>query len=85
MNTTDGRFIAIVGLGAVLPDALDVPQFWENILNKRYSIIDVPPGRWSIDDYYDPDPTAPTKPTARSAAGSRASSSTGRDFISLPK
>ena len=29
--------------------------------NKRYSITEVPPDRWSIADYYDPDPAAPDK------------------------
>ena len=32
-----------------------------NIVNKRYSIIETPPERWSIADYYDPDPAAPDK------------------------
>ena len=36
---TENRAIAIVGLGAILPDAFTVPDFWENIVNKRYSII----------------------------------------------
>ncbi len=50
------RAIAIVGMGAVLPDAFDVPTFWENIVNKRYSITDVPADRWNTANYYDPDP-----------------------------
>ncbi len=53
--------IAIVGLGAVLPDALSAPAFWQNIASKRYSIIETPPERWSIADYYDPDPSVPDK------------------------
>src|SRR5579859_859166 len=55
------RAIAIVGLGAILPEAPDVPTFWNNVLRKRYSITDVPPERWSVADYYDPDPAAPDK------------------------
>ena len=55
------RAVAIVGLGAVLPDALNAPAFWQNILNKKYSIRDVPNGRWSPSLYYDPDPYAPDK------------------------
>ncbi len=61
MNDSSSRAIAIVGLGAILPDAMNVAEFWENILNKRYSITDVPPERWSAEDYYDPDPTAEDK------------------------
>ena len=29
--------------------------------DKKYSITEVPPERWSIDDFYDPDPSAPDK------------------------
>src|SRR6187455_2941380 len=55
------RAIAIVGAGAVLPDAPNVAAFWQNVKNGRYSITDVPPGRWNPDLYYDPDPAAPDK------------------------
>ncbi|MCW5852349.1 MAG: acyltransferase domain-containing protein, partial [Anaerolineae bacterium] len=55
------RAIAVVGVGALLPDAPNAPAFWHNIRSKRYSITEVPPERWSIADYYDPDPTAPDK------------------------
>ncbi|MCG6922653.1 MAG: acyltransferase domain-containing protein, partial [Acidobacteria bacterium] len=55
------RAVAIVGLGAVLPDAPNAPAFRDNVWAKRYSIIEVPPDRWSADDYYDPDPTVPDK------------------------
>ncbi|MBK8989045.1 MAG: type I polyketide synthase [Chloroflexi bacterium] len=60
MDSAD-RAIAIVGLGAVLPDAPNAPAFWQNIVNKRYSITDVPPERWDPAFYYDPDPYAPDK------------------------
>ena len=53
--------IAIVGVGAILPDALSAPAFWENVLAKRYSITDVDPERWSPDLFFDPDPSAPDK------------------------
>ena len=33
--------IAIVGLGAILPDAPDVATFWQNLEQARYSITDV--------------------------------------------
>ena len=37
---------AIVGVGAIMPDALDAPTFWQNIKDGRYSVKEVPPGRW---------------------------------------
>ncbi|MCG8350210.1 MAG: acyltransferase domain-containing protein, partial [Chloroflexales bacterium] len=61
MDLRADRAIAIVGVGAILPDAPNAPAYWQNICNKRYSIIDVPPERWSVADYFDPDPSAPDK------------------------
>jgi acyl transferase domain-containing protein/acyl carrier protein len=55
------RAIAIVGVGAVLPDAPDVPTLWDNLLNKRYSISDVDPERWNPDYYFDADRQSPNK------------------------
>ncbi|MBK7215556.1 MAG: acyltransferase domain-containing protein [Candidatus Promineofilum sp.] len=55
------RAIAIVGVGAMLPDAPNAAAFWNNITGKRYSITETPADRWSIADYYDPDPKAPDK------------------------
>ncbi|GIL15579.1 MAG: hypothetical protein BroJett039_07520 [Chloroflexota bacterium] len=53
--------IAIVGVGAILPDAFNVTEFWNNLIEGRYSITETPSDRWSILDYYDPDPNAPDK------------------------
>jgi len=53
--------IAIVGMACLLPQARNLTQFWDNIVNKVDSITDVPPDRWKVDDYYDPDPKAPDK------------------------
>ena len=47
--------IAIVGVGAVLPDAPNAVQFWENIKNGRYSITEVPHDRWDPDLFFDSD------------------------------
>ena len=48
MSDTVQRAIAVVGVGAILPDALNAPAYWQNIKNKRYSIYETPPQRWSI-------------------------------------
>jgi len=61
MESTAHRAIAIVGAGAVLPDAPNVPAFWENVKNGRYSITEVAPDRWDPALYYDPDHSAPDK------------------------
>ena len=61
MQDSAHRAIAIVGLGAVLPDAPNVPAFWENVKSGRYSITEVTPDRWDATRYYDPDHSAPDK------------------------
>jgi acyl transferase domain-containing protein/NAD(P)-dependent dehydrogenase (short-subunit alcohol dehydrogenase family) len=61
MENTAYRAIAIVGAGAVLPDAVNVPAFWQNVKNSRYSISEVPSDRWDPALYYDADHSAPDK------------------------
>ena len=53
--------VAVVGLGAIMPDAEDAASFWENIKTGRYSISEVPEDRWNVHLYYDPNPTAVDK------------------------
>ncbi len=59
------RAVAVVGVSALLPEAPSADAFWKNVAGKRYSITDVPPERWSPDDYYDPDPAVPDKTYSR--------------------
>ncbi|MGB7848172.1 MAG: SDR family NAD(P)-dependent oxidoreductase, partial [Candidatus Acidiferrum sp.] len=61
MENTSYRAIAIVGAGAILPDAPNAPAFWENVKNGRYSISAVTPDRWDPALYYDADPSVPDK------------------------
>ena len=61
MENTAHRAIAIVGAGAVLPDAVNVSCFWKNIKNGRYSISEVSKDRWDPELYYDADHSAPDK------------------------
>ena len=61
MESTAHRAIAIVGAGAVLPDATNVSAFWENVKQGRYSITEVSPERWDPALYFDPDHSAPDK------------------------
>src|SRR5271167_2533269 len=61
MEDTAYRAIAIVGAGAVLPDAANVDAFWQNVKQGRYSITDVSPDRWDPALYFDSDHSAPDK------------------------
>ena len=60
-DTYAEQAVAVVGIGAVLPDAPDSAGFWRNICAKRNSIRVTPPERWSVADYYDDDRSAPDK------------------------
>ena len=61
MENSAYKAIAIVGVGAVLPNAPNALAFWENIKKGRYCISEVAPDRWDPALYYDADPTAPDK------------------------
>ena len=47
-GTDQGPFepIAIIGCSALMPDADDATAFWQNIIDSRVSIRDLPEGRW---------------------------------------
>ena len=53
--------IAVVGVGAIMPEAPDTGAFWSNIKGGRYCITQTPPERWDPALFYDPDPSAPDK------------------------
>ena len=53
--------VAIVGVGAIMPDAPDAAGFWHNVTTGRYSISEVDPQRWDPALYFDPDPKAAEK------------------------
>ena len=61
MESTSHRAIAIVGVGAVLPDAPNLATFWKNVKDGRYSISEVTPNRWDPALYYDSDHDVPDK------------------------
>jgi acyl transferase domain-containing protein/acyl carrier protein len=52
--------IAIVGMACRFPGDADSPAaFWELLRGGVDAIREVPPDRWDIDAFYDPDPEAP--------------------------
>ena len=61
MEVTRSEPVAVVAVGAILPDAPDAATFWENVKSGRYSISEVAPSRWDPELYFDPDPSAPDK------------------------
>jgi len=58
--------IAIIGMGCRFPGEIyDTASFWELLKHGREALITVPPDRWNIDEYYDPDPSKPGKMVSR--------------------
>ncbi|MEV5838663.1 SDR family NAD(P)-dependent oxidoreductase [Nocardia sp. NPDC052112] len=58
---------AIVGIGCRFPGGIDGPDtFWDFLIGKGDGIVEVPPDRWSLDKFYDPDPDAPGRMYTRS-------------------
>ena len=54
--------IAIVGMGCRFPgEAESISKFWEMLCEGRDGISEVPPERWDVRRFYDPDPNKPGK------------------------
>jgi acyl transferase domain-containing protein/NADPH:quinone reductase-like Zn-dependent oxidoreductase/acyl carrier protein len=61
-NHTAAEAIAIVGMGCRFPGGVTTPeQFWHQLAQGVDAIGEVPPDRWNLDDYYDPNPAAAGK------------------------
>ncbi|NJK63157.1 MAG: SDR family NAD(P)-dependent oxidoreductase, partial [Synechococcaceae cyanobacterium SM2_3_1] len=57
--------IAIIGMGCRFPAAPDPQSCWRLLSQAEDAIREVPPGRWDLSRYYDPDPAAPGKTYTR--------------------
>ncbi len=67
-ESTPHEPIAIVGLGCRIPGGVvDARSYWELLCEGRDVVGEIPPERWNVDAFYDPDPAALGK--ARTKAG----------------
>ena len=57
--------IAIIGIGCRFPGAHNPETFWQILHNGVDAISEVPPTRWDIDSFYDPEPVTPGKMNTR--------------------
>src|SRR5882672_567585 len=58
--------IAVIGMSCRFPGGANSPaKFWELLRNGVDAVTEVPPDRWNIDEYYDPDPEAHGKMCSR--------------------
>ncbi len=57
--------IAIIGLGCSFPGAVGAQAFWDLLSQGTDAIREVPESRWSLDEFYDPDPNKAGKISTR--------------------
>ncbi len=57
--------IAIIGLGTLLPKAMEAEKYWENIIDQVCTISEVPKDRWDWKLYFDADRNARDKVYSR--------------------
>jgi acyl transferase domain-containing protein/acyl carrier protein len=58
--------VAIVGMGCRLPGGVDdADSFWRLLSQGMDGTTEIPPDRWHVDDYYDPDPDVLNKMYSR--------------------
>ncbi|MGK7875121.1 MAG: beta-ketoacyl synthase N-terminal-like domain-containing protein [Xenococcaceae cyanobacterium] len=61
-ESAEREAIAIVGMGCRFPGGADSPEaFWQLLLAGVDAITELPPERWDLDAYYDPNPNVPGK------------------------
>ncbi|MBC7882572.1 MAG: PfaD family polyunsaturated fatty acid/polyketide biosynthesis protein [Anaerolineae bacterium] len=56
--------IAVVGMGALMPDANNVEEFWQNLISGHDAIRELPQDlnvRWKLSTFYNADPRVPDK------------------------
>ncbi|AZC26527.1 GNAT family N-acetyltransferase [Pseudomonas sessilinigenes] len=60
-SATASEGIAIIGMSGRYPGAPTLDAYWDNLVAGRDCVEEIPPARWSIDDYYDPEAGKPGK------------------------
>lgn len=55
-NDMEHEEIAIIGVSGQYAMAENIEQYWNNLLEERVCISEVPESRWNIEDYYDENP-----------------------------
>ncbi len=53
--------IAVIGMSGQFPKSKTLAEFWDNLAHGRDCISEIPATRWSMAQYYDPDPHVPGK------------------------
>ncbi len=64
---TEPQGFAVLGYAVRFPGAADADEFWSLLTDGRDAVSEVPPDRWDVDEFFDPDPDAPGKMVTRRA------------------
>jgi acyl transferase domain-containing protein/acyl carrier protein/DNA-binding transcriptional regulator YhcF (GntR family) len=59
------RGIAVIGISGQFPQARTTTEFWDNIIEGKDCITEIPSTRWSVDRYFDPKPQVPGKTNSK--------------------
>ncbi|WP_139488133.1 non-ribosomal peptide synthetase [Brevibacillus dissolubilis] len=57
---TEDDLIAIIGMSGLFPEADSVEQFWQNLVDGRDSVKEIPPSRFDVNAYYSKEATPTT-------------------------
>ncbi len=57
--------IAVIGLSCRFPGSHNAEEFWRLLRDGVDGVSEVPPERWDVDEYYDPEPGKPGKMTTK--------------------
>ena len=47
--------IAIIGINGYFPQAPDIATFWQNLVDGKCSVTDIPSDRWEVNAFFDAD------------------------------
>jgi len=54
---TSNDKVAIIGMSGRYPQAQNLQEYWENLIEGKNSITEIPASRWDVNQYYDSDPS----------------------------
>jgi acyl transferase domain-containing protein len=75
--------IAVIGLSCRFPGAADPQAYWRLLRDGVDAVTEVPPERWDVSAYYDPDPERPGKTYTRCGGFSHGIELFDADFFGI--